>query len=87
MQLTPLNSRRAEFDAWLQQGREVLASTLSARRPADGVPTARLILQAKPVIVPFVSVMIVVFNIVGPLYLFLFRPFTWPDGSTARFMW
>ena len=21
------------------------------------------------------------------LYLFLFRPFTWPDGSTARFMW
>ena len=44
MQLTPLNSRRVEFDAWLQQGREVLASTLSARRPADGVPTARLIL-------------------------------------------
>jgi alpha-1,2-glucosyltransferase len=21
------------------------------------------------------------------LYLFLFRPFTWPDGSVARFMW
>lgn len=21
------------------------------------------------------------------LYLFVFRPFVWPDGSTARFMW
>ena len=23
----------------------------------------------------------------GTLGLFLFRPFTWPDGSVARFMW
>jgi alpha-1,2-glucosyltransferase len=21
------------------------------------------------------------------VYVFLFRPFTWPDGSVARFMW
>ena len=21
------------------------------------------------------------------VYMFLFRPFTWPDGSVARFMW
>lgn len=21
------------------------------------------------------------------IYMFLFRPFTWPDGSVARFMW
>jgi hypothetical protein len=23
----------------------------------------------------------------GALYLFMMRPFAWPDGSQARFMW
>lgn len=44
MQLTPVTERRDEFDAWLQDGREVLAQALSARRPPSSVPSSRVLL-------------------------------------------
>ena len=65
----------------------MLVSSLRCRFRYFTLPIVLLVCLVKPKAHPILS-MILSGSLNGiVIYLFVFRPFTWGDGSVARFMW
>ena len=54
------------------------------------VPFLLVLLLSRPPPSPWHSLVNVLVNLAvnaATVYIFVFKPFTWPDGSVARFLW